>query len=443
MNRNFNLPHVVEMEKAVLGAMILKEGEVIPTVTGIIKEDDFYREEHKIVFRAILRLVAKKIEPNLLSLVEELRASGEIEKVGIKYLMALADASYSTAYAETYSQKIKEKSILRKLIYIGEAISEEAIQDRKPIEEILDNAEKKIFSITAHRELAEFESVSDIALRSFQKIMHAVNNPGDYTGVKSHFIDLDRVTSGFQKSDLILIAARPSMGKTAFALNVALNAAINDAIVAIFSLEMSKEQIGHRLLSLTSQLDSQRLNTGELSDENLQELNQALEKVSTAKMFIDDTPGISVMELRSKARRLKQEHGLDIIVIDYLQLMQGNVGRNAESRQQEISEISRSLKALARELRVPVIALSQLSRSVELRAEKRPQLSDLRESGSLEQDADIVMFLYREEYYNRETDKKNSAELIIAKNRNGPTTSIMLQFTKECMKFGSITYQGE
>jgi len=431
------------MEKAVLGAMLLKDGEVVPAVCAILREEDFYREEHKIIFRAIMRIVGKKIAPNLLTLVEELRANNEVEKVGVRFVTALADASYTTAYATTYAQKIKEKSTLRKLIEASDSISEEAFQDSKPIEEILDAAEKKIFAVTSQREVSDFENIRPIVSRSLERILAAMRDPDGLTGVKSHFVDLDKVTSGFQKSDLILLAARPSMGKTAFALNIALNAAINQATVAIFSLEMSKQQIGHRLLSLMSAINSQRLNVGEISDEEWTELTQASEKIANTKIFIDDTPSISVMELRSKARRLKQEQGLDIVFIDYLQLMQGSIGRSSESRQQEISEISRSLKALARELNVPVIALSQLSRSVELRAEKRPQLSDLRESGSLEQDADIVMFLYREEYYNRDTDKKNTAELIIAKNRNGPTTNIGLQFNKECMKFSALTYAGD
>lgn len=441
MNKFFELPQVVEMEKAVLAAMLLKNGEVIPTVTSILQENDFFRAENRSIFRAILRLVAKKTEPNLLSLVEELRSTNDLEKIGTTYVLELADAAYTTAYAETYSRKIKEKAILRSLIDAGNEIADEAFQDRKNVQAILDNAERRILAITTQRETSEFENISPILERAFERILTAYNHPGEFSGVKSNYIDLDRVTSGFQKSDLILIAARPSMGKTAFALNVAMNAATNGAVVAIFSLEMSKEQIGHRLLSLKSNIDSQRLNTGDIDENNVTTLSQSMDEVSKTKMFIDDTPSISVLEVRSKARRLKHEQGLDIVIIDYLQLMQGSDGRNSESRQQEISEISRSLKALARELKVPVIALSQLSRSVELRAEKRPQLSDLRESGSLEQDADIVMFLYREEYYNRETDKKNTAELIIAKNRNGPTTSIGLQFDKTCMKFGSLTYE--
>ncbi len=439
MLKNTNLPNVVEMEKAVLAAMLLKDGEVIPTVTAILKEEDFYREEHRIVFRAILRLVAKKISPNALSLLEEVRASDDSKKIENSLLFALADAGYTTAYAESYSRKIKEKSTLRKLIAAGEEISEEAFEDKKTITEIVDNAEKKILEITSQNESSVFESLAPILMRTFENINSAMAHKGQPSGVESGFQDLDAVTNGFQPSDLILIAARPSMGKTAFALNVALQAATKNNSVAIFSLEMSKEQLGHRLLSTHSKIDSQKLRNGDIEEDECSEVVHSVEKLSNLKIFIDDTPSISAMELRSKARRLKNEQGLDLILIDYLQLMQGRESRTVDSRQQEISDISRSLKSLARELKVPVIALSQLSRSVELRAEKRPQLSDLRESGSLEQDADIVMFLYREEYYDRETEKNNLAELIIAKNRNGPTSIIILQFQKECMHFGSYT----
>ena len=438
MNKNYNLPNVIEMEKAVLAAMLLRNGEIVPTVAAAVKEEDFYREEHKLIFRAIMKMTARQIPPNMLSLVQILKENGELEKITINYVMSLADSGYTTAYAETYSKKIKEKSILRRLIQAGEEISHEAFTDQKPVEEILDGAEQKILAITNDREASVFEMIQPILMRSFEQINAAMNKQDEVGGIASGFTDLDAVTNGFQKSDLILIAARPSMGKTAFALNLALTAALKQHSVAIFSLEMSKEQLGHRLLSTYSNVDSQRMRRGEISDSELSDLTQALETISSTKLFIDDTPGISIMELRSKARRLQSDKGLDLVLIDYLQLMQGSASRSAESRQQEISEISRSLKALARELNIPVIALSQLSRGVELRAEKRPQLSDLRESGSLEQDADIVTFLYREEYYNQETDRNNLAEIIIAKNRNGPTTSVTLQFNKECMRFTNL-----
>ena len=439
MNEQGNLPQVLEMEKFVLSAMLLKEGEIIPNITSILNSDDFYRPEHRIIFDAILRLYTKKIIPNILSLVEELHTSGEIEKIGMEYIFSLLEVAHTTAYAEFYAKTIKEKSILRKLIRAGEEIIQEATLASKPLNDILDEAEKKIFFITSQNNTSEFEAVTPILQRSFDKIRRALDSENGLTGLPTKFTDFDRLSGGLQKSDLILIAARPSMGKTALALNIAMNVALENFVVAIFSLEMSKEQIGHRLLSSYSGIDSHKLNTGNFDAEDFNELVDTMNYLTNAKLFIDDTAGITVFELRSKARKIKNEHGLDLIVIDYLQLMQGNVRKGSDyNRQQEISEISRNLKALARELQVPIIALSQLSRSVELRADKRPMLSDLRESGSLEQDADIVMFLYREEYYNKDAENSNIAELLIAKNRNGPTTSINLQFNKECMHFGSL-----
>ena len=436
------LPQVVDMELELLGMLLLKEGLVIPTVSAILKSEDFFREEHKIIYDTILNLYVRKITPNMLTIAEELRRTNEIEKVGYGLIMSLGEVAFTTAYAENYAQTIKEKSSLRQLIKAGEEIVTEAYDDNKPVDEILDIAEKKIFNVTAKSGGTEMEIVQPILKRSFEKIQLAVENKGLPTGVSSGFTDFDKVTSGLQKSDLILIAARPSMGKTALALNLALNAALKNNVVAIFSLEMSKEQIGHRLLSAHSGIDSLKLNTGNLDENEIIEIANTVDYLSGIKLFIDDTAAISILELRSKARRLKNERGLDLIIIDYLQLMQGSKSSrgNEFNRQQEISEISRSLKALARELKVPVVALSQLSRNVELRADKRPLLSDLRESGSLEQDADIVLFLYREEYYNQETENTNIAEVIIAKNRNGPTASMKLQFKRECMRFGNLAY---
>lgn len=436
------LPQVVDMELELLGMLLLKEGLVIPTVSAILKSEDFFREEHKIIYDTILNLYVRKITPNMLTIAEELRRTNEIDKVGYGLIMSLGEVAFTTAYAENYAQTIKEKSSLRQLIKAGEEIVTEAYDDNKPVDEILDIAEKKIFNVTAKSGGTEMEIVQPILKRSFEKIQLAVENKGLPTGVSSGFTDFDKVTSGLQKSDLILIAARPSMGKTALALNLALNAALKNNVVAIFSLEMSKEQIGHRLLSAHSGIDSLKLNTGNLDENEIIEIANTVDYLSGIKLFIDDTAAISILELRSKARRLKNERGLDLIIIDYLQLMQGGKSSrgNEFNRQQEISEISRSLKALARELKVPVVALSQLSRNVELRADKRPLLSDLRESGSLEQDADIVLFLYREEYYNQETENTNIAEVIIAKNRNGPTASMKLQFKRECMRFGNLAY---
>lgn len=432
---NTNLPNVIEMEKFVLGAMILKDGLVIPAVSAILTEEDFYRPEHRLLYRRILELYNKGTIPNILSLVEVLRQNDELNKVGVELVGSLSNAAYTTAFAELHAKKIKEKSTLRKLILASDSISYEASQDLQSLPEILDNAEKKIFAITSLNESSEFEELPPILERVLAKI-----KTGTVEGVKCGMPELDNITNGFQNSDLILLAARPSMGKTAFALNVALNAANRNYAVAIFSLEMSKEQIAKRFFSIDSQINALKIMKGKLEDGDDKILNESYERLCNLKVFIDDTAGISVMELRSKARRLKTSKNISLIVIDYLQLMQGSAGKKSAeiNRQQEISEISRSLKGLARELNVPVIALSQLSRNVELRADKKPQLSDLRESGSLEQDADIVMFLYRPEYYNHNEDNEGSAELIIAKNRNGPTTALQMYFKKECMVFRTV-----
>ena len=437
------LPQVSDMELELIGIMLLKHGEAIPTIAAILRAEDFFREEHKILFDTIMSLYVRKITPSILSLYEELRRRNDLDKVGESLVLSLNEVAFTTAFAESYATKIKEKSLLRQLIKAGEEIVTDAYEDTKPVEEILDGAERKIFRVTSKNSGAEMEVIEPILQRAFEKIQLAVDNKGQPTGISSGYLDFDKSTSGFQKSDLILLAARPSMGKTAFALNIAMNAADvskGKKTVAVFSLEMSKEQLGQRLLSSQSGINSMKLSTGNLEPNEISELAKTIDRMADWKLFIDDTAGISVLELRSKARRLMNEYGLDLIIIDYLQLMQGRVTRNSDgNRQQEISEISRSLKALARELNVPIIALSQLSRGVELRADKRPLLSDLRESGSLEQDADIVMFIYREEYYNQETDNANIAEIIIAKNRNGPTSSIKLQFDKACMKFQNLT----
>ena len=425
-----------ELEKKLLSALMLDEGLAIPYVSTILNADDFYRPEHRLIFRALQNLSGRGTPLNILLVENELRQSGDLVRVSRKYLFSLLELEYTTARAEIYAKIIKDKSVLRKLTDAGHAISEEAQAEREPVEKILEAAERRILSVSTEQNRAGFEVLKEIMLRTFEKINEKMNHPNEILGVTSGLMDLDKVLNGFQKSDLILLAARPSMGKTALALNIALNAALKEKSVGIFSLEMSKTQLGSRLLSTRSGVNGQYLNTGNINDSDLNAVIDAVNELSNLKMHIDDTAGMGLLELRSKARRLKHERGLDLVIIDYLQLMQGS---GAENRQQEISEISRGLKGLARELDVPILALSQLSRSVELRAEKKPQLSDLRESGSLEQDADIVMFLYREEYYNRETENENIAELIIAKNRNGPTTSVRLQFQKEIMRFGDLT----
>lgn len=435
------MPAAVDVETKLLSAMMLKDSSIIPTVVDILSADDFYRPENRIIFRALIDVYNRGAPPDILLVEQELRRTGELEHIDRTYLFSLIDQEFTTARAELQAATIKEKSILRRLIVAGEEISDAARDERNNVEDVLDDAEKKILSVTTKNNQIGFEGLKNILLKTFERIQHIHNNPGEMEGVTTGFADLDRITNGLHKSDLILLAARPSMGKTALALNIAANAARAKKVVALFSLEMSKTQLGNRLLSTASGVNSMHLQTGNLSGDDMSKLVDALEVMERLKLFIDDTAGLTLLEIRSKVRRLKHEHGLDLIVIDYLQLMQGGRSRLTEqNRQQEISEISRNLKALAREMDVPILALSQLSRSVEMRAEKKPQLSDLRESGSLEQDADMVMFLYRDEYYNRDdTGNENLAELILAKNRNGPTTSIHLQFQKEIMRFGDLT----
>ena len=430
------LPEALEMEKKLLSAMMLKDGEVISEVATILRAEDFYREEHRCIYRAMLQVYSRGTPPDVLLIEEELKRTGELQKVRRDYLFALIDYEFTTTRAVLQAKTIKDKAQLRRVIQACEEIIYDSGEEQKPVKEILEDAERKIFAVT-YKTVAKIESINTIIQRAFERVISHAEHPDEITGVETKLIGLDRVLNGLQKSDLIILAARPSMGKTALALNIATNAAKLGATVAIFSLEMSKGQIAERLMSTLSGVNSQNMKTGNLTDSEMRDLINAVEDIAGLRLHIDDTPGISLLEMRSKLRRLAHETGLDLIVIDYIQLMQG--GR-AENRQQEISEISRSLKALAREMDVPILALSQLSRSVELRADKKPQLSDLRESGSLEQDADIVMFLYRDEYYNRDDEtNKNIAELIIAKNRNGPTTSIGLQFTKEIMRFGDLT----
>ena len=435
------MPYVIDMEKEVLSAMMFKGGIAIPKIQDIIDEDDFYRPEHKIIFSALMEIYREGSATNILNLIERLRQKGKLELVGFKYASNLSSLATTAAYAEGFAKEIREKSRLRQLILIGQELSDGAYENKLSAAELLHEAEKKILAASIDNKKRDLQKIADVLKTSLENIQHLYNNPGALRGVPTGLADLEKVLNGLHKSDLILLAARPSMGKTALALNMAVNAAKAKKTVAVFSLEMSSEQLGTRLLSSASGVNSLHLNTGNLSDGDMGKLVDALEELANLNLFIDDTAGISILDLRTKARRLKHDLGnLDLIVLDYLQLMQGQREKNFESnRQQEISEISRSLKALARELEVPVLALSQLSRNVEMRAEKKPQLSDLRESGSLEQDADIVMFLYRDEYYNRDdAENENIAELIIAKNRNGPTTSVRLQFQKEILLFRNL-----
>ena len=432
-------PQSIDAEMSVLGAMLIKK-EAITQAQELLKADDFYREAHRLVYDAMLELAGNGEPVDLVTLTEALRKKEILEKVGgISFLTQLANYTPTAANIVYHAKIVKEKSELRHLIDAATEIASAAYEATDEVTDIMDDAEKKILAIAGSQSTGGFEPIKDIVINAIDHVESIYESKGGLTGIATGFADLDAMTSGLQKSDLILVAARPSMGKTAFTLNIATHAAMNGSTVAFFSLEMSKEQLVQRMLCSEGAIDSQRLRTGKLDDKEWQELIKTADKVSKAKLFIDDTAGISVMELRSKARRLKAEHGLDLIVIDYLQLMQGRSKGGDNSRHQEISEISRSLKALARELDVPVVALSQLSRSVESRTVKKPMLSDLRESGSLEQDADIVMFLYREDYYDQETERKNITEVMISKHRNGPIGSIELFFQKEFTKFRDLS----
>ena len=433
-------PQNIDAEMSVLGAMLIKK-EAITQAQELLKADDFYREAHRLVYESMLELAADSEPVDLVTLAEALRKKELLEKIGgISFLTQLANYTPTAANLVYHAKIVKEKSELRHLIDAATEIASNAYEATDDVTDIMDDAEKKILAVAGSQATGGFEPIKDIVINAIDHVETIYENKGGLTGIDTGFTDLNNMTSGLQKSDLVLVAARPSMGKTAFTLNIATFAAMHGHTVAFFSLEMSKEQLVQRMLCSEGGIDSQRLRTGTLGDEDWSNLIATADKVSKAKLFIDDTAGIGVMELRSKARRLKAEHGLDLIVIDYLQLMQGRSKGGDNSRQQEVSEISRSLKALARELDVPVVALSQLSRSVESRTVKKPMLSDLRESGSLEQDADIVMFLYREDYYDQETERKNITEVIIAKHRNGPIGTIELFFQKEFTKFRDLSH---
>ena len=434
-------PQNIEAEQAVLGAMLIKK-EAIIEVQEILRPDDFYREIHRIVYEAMVRLQNNDEAVDLVTLTEELRKTDMLDKVGgLGFITQLANIVGTAANVSYHAKIVKEKAELRNLINVATEIAGKAYEDSDEVENIMDEAEKKILAVASRQGGGAFESMKNIVMRTFERINILYESKGGLTGISSGFKDLDKLTAGLQKSDLILVAARPSMGKTAFTLNIASYVGLHGGSVAFFSLEMSKEQLMQRMLCSEGGIDASRLRTGQLDEVEWNKMVGVADKMSRAPIYIDDTAGITVMELRSKARRLKAEHGLDLIIIDYLQLMQGRASKNSDNRQQEISEISRSLKALARELDVPVIALSQLSRSVESRQIKKPMLSDLRESGSLEQDADIVMFLYREDYYDKDTENKNITEIIVAKHRNGPVDSVQLFFQKEYTKFRDLLMQ--
>ena len=439
MAENRMPPQNIEAEKAVLGAMLIKKDAIIE-VQEILRPEDFYREAHKVAYEAMLKLTDSEEAVDIVTLTEELRKEEQLERVGgVRFVTDIANTVPTAANISYHAKIVKEKAELRRLIDAATAIAAAAYEDTDEVANIMDEAEKRILAVAAGQSTDGFEPMKAILLRTFDRINDLYESKGNITGISTGFKDLDHITSGLQPSDLVLVAARPSMGKTAFTLNMASYIGLHNlGTVAFFSLEMSKEQLMQRMLCSEGGIDAQRLRTGQLEDEEWTRLVETANRLNSAPIYIDDTAGITVMEMRSKARRLKAEHGLSVIFIDYLQLMQGRASKNSDNRQQEISEISRSLKALARELSVPVIALSQLSRSVESRQVKRPMLSDLRESGSLEQDADIVMFLYREDYYDKDTEAKNVTEVIIAKHRNGPVDTIKLFFQKEFTKFRDL-----
>ncbi|HHY42615.1 MAG TPA: replicative DNA helicase [Thermoanaerobacterales bacterium] len=430
-------PYNLEAEQSVLGSMLLSKDAVV-VAADQLQPEDFYKESHRRIFEVIIKLYENREPVDLITVTEALRSSKLLEQVGgATYLTTLTETVPTASNIAYYCKIVEEKSIIRRLINTTSSILSMAYDPENDVESLLDEAERRIFEIAQKQRVESFYHIKDILFDTFERIEQLYNSEGGITGVPTGFPDLDEKTSGLQPSDLILIAARPSMGKTAFALNIAQNAAIRYKIpVAIFSLEMSKEQLVQRMLCAESNVDSHKLRTGRLDEEDWPKLARAMGPLSEAPIYIDDTPGISSLELRAKARRLKAEKGLGLIIIDYLQLM--STRGSSENRQQEISQISRSLKALARELSVPVIALSQLSRAPELRSDHRPILSDLRESGSQEQDSDVVAFLYREDYYNPDTDRKNIAEVIIAKQRNGPTGTVELVWLPRFTKFASI-----
>ncbi len=433
------LPNDVEAEQAVLGCMIIDK-DAAGSAFEVIKAEDFYREDNKEVFSAIFDLFEASKPIDTLSIKEQLRLRGTLDAVGgIAYIAELASKVPTSANIEYYAKIVEEKSILRKLIHSSTDIVNMGYNATEEVQVIVDTAEKKIFDIVQKRNVKGFTPIKNILVDNFEKLEELYNQKGFLTGLSYGFTDLDMKTAGLHNSDLILIAARPAMGKTAFALNIALHVAVHDKVpVAIFSLEMSKEQLVNRLLCCEAMIDAGKMKTGKLEEDDWGKLAQAMSTLSDAPIFIDDTPGQNVMEIRAKCRRLKLEKGLGLIVIDYLQLMQGT-SKHGDNRQQEVSDMSRALKILAKELDVPVITLSQLSRAPDARPDHRPVLSDLRESGAIEQDADIVMFLYRDDYYNPETEKKNITEVIMAKHRSGSTGTVELvwlgQFTKFANKF--------
>ena len=431
-------PHSIEAEQSVVGAMLM-DRDAITTASEIICGDDFYQTAYGVIFDSVVELFNEGKPVDLITLQNRLKEKDVPEEISsLEFVRDLLAAVPTSANVKYYAEIVAEKSTLRKMIKMNEEIANACYLAKEPVEAIMERTEKKVFELVQNRNNGDFVPIKQVVLNALEKIEKSSKSKGTVTGIPTGFIDLDYKTSGLQPSDLILVAARPSMGKTAFVLNIAQHVAFRqNKTVAIFSLEMSKEQLVNRLFSLESYVDAQLLRTGNLKDSDWEKLIEGAGIIGRSNLIIDDTPGISISEMRSKCRKYKLEHNLELIIIDYLQLMSGSVGGRSESRQQEISDISRSLKALARELHVPVISLSQLSRALEQRPDHRPMLSDLRESGAIEQDADVVMFIYRDDYYNKDTEHVNEAEIIIAKQRNGPIGTVTLTWLPQYTKFAN------
>lgn len=431
-----SLPHSIEAEQSVIGSMIIDKSATAKSMEKL-KPDDFYRDGHKAIFKAISEMSRNDFAVDLVTLLEYLKSTDMLDKAGgVTYISELSASVPTTANLESYIKIVSDKSLLRKLIKSSTKIIEESYNSQDKVDQVLDHAQKKMFDLADNKGSNDYESLAAVLERSLEEVERICGNKGSITGISSGIRDLDDKTSGFQKGDMVLIAARPSMGKTTFALNIAETAALKEGkSVVIFSLEMGKEQLANKLLCSEASVDMLKLRTGNLDDGDWDRIAKAAGPLAKARIYIDDTAGVTVMEMRSKCRKIKMEYGIDLIMIDYLQLMSGS---GSESRQQEVSEISRSIKALAKEMECPVIALSQLSRAPEQRADHRPMLSDLRESGSIEQDADVVMFLYRDEYYNKESELKGTAECIIAKQRNGPVGTVKMAWIGQHSKFADL-----
>ena len=432
------MPNSLEAEQSVIGSMIM-DREAIIAASEILLKEDFYHQQYGVLFEAMVELFNEGQPADLVTLQNRLKEKDVPPEVSsLEYVRDLVAAVPTSANVKYYAQIVKEKAVLRKLIKVTENIENECYLGKESLEVILEDTEKKVFELLQNRGGGDYVPIKQVVIKTLEKIELASKTKGNVTGIATGFVDLDYKMAGLQPSDLILVAARPSMGKTAFVLNIAQYVAFHSNLTAaIFSLEMSKEQLVNRMFSLESRVDAQVLRSGNLADSDWEKLIEAAGVIGASNLIIDDTPGISISELRSKCRKYKLEHDLKLVIIDYLQLMSGS-GRSTDSRQQEISDISRSLKALARELNVPVIALSQLSRAVEQRPDHRPMLSDLRESGAIEQDADVVMFIYRDDYYNKDSENKNIAEIILAKQRNGPIGTVNLVWLPQYTKFANL-----